>query len=96
MGFVVTGALAIVVVDTFVPGGLALILNRFGGYNVTKEQLQLTDKERADIEPIMDVVVKQLIADPRVILALVLVGAYASKIPAKPAKAKKPTNNPAG
>ncbi len=95
MGFVVTGALALVVVDTFIPAALSFVLNRYG-YTTTKEQLQLTDKERTDIEPIMDVVIKQLIADPRVVLGLVLIGAYMSKIPAKPARTKKPNTNPAG
>lgn len=85
--FVITGHLALIVVDTFIPSGMAFVLNRYG-WKVTPDQLKLTEKERQDIEPIMDAVVKQLTADPRVILLLALVGAYAGKIPAKPARPK--------
>lgn len=92
--FVITGHLALIVVDTFIPSGMAWMLNRYG-WKITPDQLKLTEKERQDIEPIMDAVVKQLTADPRVILLLALVGAYAGKIPPKPAKAEKKPQQPA-
>ena len=76
------------IVDTFIPSGMSWLLNRYG-WKVNADTLKLTDKERQDIEPIMDAVVRQLVADPRVVLALALVGAYAGKIPPRPANAKR-------
>jgi hypothetical protein len=77
-----------VIVDTFIPSGISWLLNRYG-WKVNADTLKLTEKERQDIEPIMDAVVRQFVADPRVVLALALVGAYAGKIPPRPANAKR-------
>jgi hypothetical protein len=86
--FVVTGHLALIVLDSLIPAGLAFALNRFG-WKVKRHELMLTEQERKDIEPIMDVVVKDMIADPRILLVLALAGAYAGKIPPKPEKPAK-------
>lgn len=67
---------------------MSWILKRYGWDEVSADQLKLTDKERQDLEPIMDAVVKQLVADPWVVLVLGLVGAYAGKIPPRKNKAK--------
>jgi hypothetical protein len=75
----------LIVVDALIPTGMAFALNKYG-WNVKRGDLSLTEQERKDIEPIMDAVVRDMTADPKILLLLALVGAYASKIPDRPAK----------
>jgi len=86
--FLVTGHLALIVVDALIPTGMAFALNKYG-WKVKRNDLKLTEEERKDIEPIMDIVVKDMIADPKILLALCLIGAYANKIPERPASDKR-------
>lgn len=81
--YMISGFMALVVIDAIFPAILSALLNRYG-YETTKEQLQLTEKEHKDLEKVADEVVKLIQMNPIVLLALSLVGAYASKIPSKP------------
>ena len=84
--FTISGHLALIVVDSLFPSALAWLLNRYGGYNgtVKKSDLQLTEREVKDLEPIADEVAKRIMADPLIVLVIALVGCYAGKIPPKP------------
>ena len=88
--FVITGHLALIVVDGIFPGLFAFALNRYGWENtVKKEHLQLTEREVKDLEPIMDACVRDLVANPWIVLAFTLVGCYAAKIPPRPTKSNR-------
>lgn len=83
-GFVFTGHLGLIVVDAFISSGLRFALNKWAGYDLNKEDLQLTEKEIIQLEPIANEVAKMIIANPALLLVLGLTGCYMGKIPTKP------------
>lgn len=85
--FILSGHLGLVVLDSLIAGGIAMALRRYGWPDIKKSELQLTDEEIERLTPIADEVAKLIVINPVALLAISLVGAYMSKIPARP----KPT-----
>lgn len=87
--FILSGHLGLVVLDSLIAGGIAMALRRYGWPDIKKSELQLTDEEIERLTPIADEVAKLIVINPVALLAISLVGAYMSKIPARPKTAKQ-------
>lgn len=88
--FTITGHLGLVVLDSLVPGAVAFVLNTFFGWGgtVSKEQLQLTERETRELEPLADEIVKRINADPLLLFVIAYGGCIVSKIPPRPEQKK--------
>ncbi len=75
----ISGALFITLVDLILPVLIAFANNRFSKIKIEADKLQLTEKQRKDLEPVCDQVVRQLNlnANPMVLLTISLGGLYA-------------------
>lgn len=75
----ISGALFITLVDLVLPMVIAFVNNKVSKQKISADSLTLTDKQRKDLEPVCDQVVRQLqlSANPVVLLTVSLGGIYA-------------------
>lgn len=85
-GFTISGKLLLVVLDAFFSNGIALLLNRFAGYDIGKEQMRLTKEERDELAAIADEVARMIQLNPVLVLSASMGAMYLGKIPAKQKK----------
>lgn len=84
--FTISGKLLLIVLDAFFSVGIALLLNRFAGYDIGKEQMGLTKEERDDLAAIADEVARMIRLNPVLMLSASMGAMYLGKIPAKQKK----------
>lgn len=77
-GAIIDGALFLLMIDVLFPLLISVINNRFTDIKVNPEKLQLTEKQKRDLAPLADAVMKQvqLRGNPTVLLLLSLLGVY--------------------